>query len=253
MQRVPPMTVRRLIDRCSVQTALWAAVALCSGHSPAFAGVFEQSDTKNLPACQVSVLSSDSAALRESAMSQTCGGDHLQFALDGPKPRADLIPGASASASQSGANLAARTKPMSAQFQTTFSERFSLLMTNVKFGWAAQHDDLSGRLRTQTASVAATGSLKLDPAWLVQLGLGRELAAGPRTRTTMSSVWQPTSRGLLYTEWADTDGIKDGQLLGGRWWLIGKRLALDVAAQRAGNGSGWVNQRVGLTLSSELR
>jgi hypothetical protein len=226
-------------------------VAASMASPAAFAGtsVFERSDTSDATACHVNALGYDNATEREKALArQDCGGDHLQVKLQTADKPVATIPNSTQTAA-----LGASPGPLHAQMSTTMSERFSLFRTDVRFGWSGARNDFSGRVRTASANVAATGSVLLDPGWMLQAGLGREMAAGPRTRTTLASVWQPMYQALVYAEWAGIDGVNDGQVVGGRWWLVPRRLALDINARHAPDGSGWTDQRVAITLQRELR
>jgi hypothetical protein len=237
----------------TVLVAAWASTlataAVLSQSAVAGTSVFERSDTTDASACHVNVLGYDNAAEREKSLAQqNCGGDHLQVKLQTADKPVATIPNSTQTSALGGS-----PGPMNAQMSTTMSERFSLFRTDVHFGWAGARNDLSGRMRIASANVAATGSVMLDSNWMLQAGLGREMSTGPRTRTTLASVWQPVSQALVYAEWAGIDGVNDGQLVGGRWWLVPKRLAIDIGAKHAADGTGWSEQRVAITLQSELR
>jgi len=205
----------------------WLAVAVlgCTGISCAWAD--------GLPDCPTEPFSDVSAAQRAALLSGQCSSENSNWKLDTPR----------AKPADAGPSL------VKAQFNTGVSRQFSSLQGMLKFNWAGLRNEwVGGGLRTEQAALAAGGLIRLGDMWAVQMNLGRELTGAARSRATMASIWQPTSRGLLFAEWAGSDTGTEARRVGGRWWLVPGKLVMDVGARYMPEGVGWIDQRVGLTL-----
>jgi hypothetical protein len=112
--------------------------------------------------------------------------------------------------------------------------------------------DAGGGLRTERTVLSLGGQLRLDDSLSLQTNLGLEHAGAPRTRATVASVWQPTKMGLLFAEWAGSEAGTEARRVGGRWWLVPRKLAVDLGARYLPDGLGWVDQRVGLAFNLAL-
>lgn len=185
-----------------------------------------------MPPCSVQPFADASAADRASLIGAACGGEHIQWKLDSPRAK-PTDPGPSL---------------MKAEFNTVASERFDSLLGTLKFDWAGMRSESSGTLRTERMALAAGGLVKLGDAWWWQMNLGRELTGVPRTRAVMSGIWQPVTSGLLFAEWAGSGNRTEANRVGGRWWLMRGKLAVDFGARYLPDGSGWADHNIGLTL-----
>jgi hypothetical protein len=58
--------------------------------------------------------------------------------------------------------------------------------------------------------------------------------------------------GVLFAEWAGSEAGTEAHRVGARWWLVPRRLAVDVGARHLPDGMGWVDHRVGLAFSLSL-
>ena len=91
--------------------------------------------------------------------------------------------------------------------------------------------------------------MRLDDRWAVEANVGREMAGASRSRATLTSLWQPSRSSVLFAEWATAQRTTEMQRVGGRLWLMPKRLALDVGSSHLPDGIGWNDHRIGLTLN----
>lgn len=186
------------------------------------------------PMCPVNPFADVTPAQRDAVLAGKCSGDDSKWKLDTPRAKpADVGPSL-----------------VKAQFNTGVSTQLSSLMQgSLKFNWAGLRNEWAGSgMRTETAAFGAGGLVRMADAWALQMNVGRELTGVSRSRATMASIWQPTSQGMLFAEWAGSDAGTEARRVGGRWWLIPGKLVMDVGARYVPEGVGWIDQRVGLTL-----
>jgi hypothetical protein len=86
----------------------------------------------------------------------------------------------------------------------------------------------------------------------VQTNYGLEHTGAERSRATVASVWKPVKTGVLFAEWAGSEAGTEAHRVGGRWWLIPRKLAIDLGARHLPDGPGWVDRRIGLALDVAL-
>lgn len=209
----------------------WAAAWALGGMlaAPAWAG--------GLPDCPVAPFGEVSAAQHAAVLSGGCGYDSSRWKLETPRARpADVGPSL-----------------VKAEFSSLMSARVSSLLGSLRLDWAGMRaGDAGGGLRTERTALALGGAVRVDDSLLLQTNLGLEHTGAARTRATVSSVWQPTKAGLLFAEWAGSETGTEAHRVGGRWWLVPRKLAIDLGARYLPDGLGWVDQRVGLAVKLAL-
>jgi hypothetical protein len=184
-------------------------------------------------ACRVEPFGQQSAADGEQLLRQGCGGGHLQWNLETPRARPE----------DAGPSL------LQAQLASSVSRPLPYgLLGTLKFDWAGLRDESDGELRTERSALAAGGLVRVGDGLALQMNLGRELTE-LRSRATLTTLWQPMRSTTAFAEWAGSPTGTEAHRLGARWWLLPQRLALDVAATHSPDGSGWNDQRIGLTLA----
>jgi len=199
----------------------------------AAAGVLWTPGADAAPPCRVEPFAQETAADRARAIAQPCGGEHLLWNLSGTPRRA---------------MLSGQPNVVRAQLRSVRTHRLgSGMLASLKFNWAASGNSFSRRFSTERLALAAGGWLRIDEHLALQANIGREKTIGQRTRATVATVWQPGRAGLVFAEWAGTQDGTEMHRVGGRWWLVPRRLALDFGATSRVGGSGWEDQRIGLT------
>lgn len=186
------------------------------------------------PACTVDPFAAPAPADREAglAVAQRCGGEHLNWFVEPPDPAA----------------AARRTGVLRARIDSVRSEPLLPgLLGSVRLGWAGLGGEPTTGLRTERTVLAAGGLLRLSEDWAVRMELGRDLTADSQ-RSTVGGSWRPVSTALVFAEWSETPGPAQPQrVVGARWWLLPKLLAVDVQARY--EGGAWDGQRVGVFFS----
>jgi hypothetical protein len=182
-------------------------------------------------ACRVDPYGDSSPEERETMLDRGCGMDRLKLDVDGPRPQAtsDSTPLA----------------PVKLGADQVMTRSQGPLTTSLRMGWQGLSAS-EGRLQTEHALLAAASMLRLSPDLAVDMNVGRDLGANLRTRTTVTGLWRATDERLIFAEVAPEGGSLVGAV-GLRWWLVAKRLVLDVAARRPSDGAG-IEPRVGLAL-----
>jgi len=190
-----------------------------------------------LPDCPVAAFGDMSATQHVAMQSGACRLESARWKLETPRARpADVGPSL-----------------LRAEFSSLMSVRASSLMGALKFDWAGLRGATNdGNLRTERTAVSVGGLLRLVDNLSLQTNLGLEHVGAPRTRATVSSVWRPTKLGVLFAEWAGSDTGTEAHRVGARWWLVPRRLAVDVGARHLPDGMGWVDRRVGVAFKLPL-
>ena len=185
------------------------------------------------PPCRVEPFAHETAADRARAISQPCGGEHLLWNLTSTPRRA---------------MLSGQPNIVRAQLRSVRTQRLgSGMLASLKFNWAASGNSFARRFQTDRLALAAGGWLRIDERLALQANVGREKTSSQRTRATIATVWQPGRTGLVFAEWAGTQDGTEMHRVGARWWLVPRRLALDFGAASRVGGSGWEDQRIGLS------
>lgn len=190
-----------------------------------------------LPDCPVAAFGDVSATQHVAMQSGACRLESARWKLETPRARpADVGPSL-----------------LRAEFSSLMSVRVSSLMGALKFDWAGLRGATSdGNLRTERTAVSVGGLLRLVDNLSVHTNLGLEHAGAARTRATVSSVWRPSKLGVLFAEWAGSDAGTEAHRVGARWWVVPRRLSVDMGARYLPDGAGWVDRRVGLAFSLSL-
>lgn len=207
----------------------WAGAALLWLAAPAWAG--------GLPDCVVAPFGDVSASQHVAMQTGACRHENAHWKVETPRARP----------ADAGPSL------LRAEFSSLMSVRASSLVGSIKFDWAGLRGGAAnGSLRSERTALAVGGLLRLVDNLSLQTNLGLEHAGAPRTRATVSSVWRPTKMGVLFAEWAGSEVGTEAHRVGGRWWLVPRRFAVELGARHLPNGLGWVDHRVGLALKLKL-
>lgn len=212
----------------NVAVACWLAAALGGAHAElrASPGTLVTS-----PTCRVEPFADGNVVQYVEDVARPCSGEATNIELETPRERAG----------DSGPGL------MKAQAQRLGTRVFGPFMTTFKLA-RARGGESDLRLRTEQAVIAAGGLLRLDHALAPRAPVGRDNAGEARNRARFASLWQPQENSLLFAEWAGSNEQTDHQSIGMRWYLIHKRIAIDIAARRTPWSSGWAEPRIGLLL-----
>ncbi len=191
-----------------------------------------------MPDCPVEPFSEVSAAQRAQMLAGNCRDESSRWKVAAPRPKAQE----------------ASPTVVKAEYSALSSQRFASLLGSLKFDWSGQRqtDGRGVALNTQRAALAAGGLLRVDDDLALQMNLGMEHASVARMRATMSSMWQPTRASMLFAEWAGSEAGTESRRVGGRWWVVPRRVVVELAARQLPNGVGWVDQRIGLAFNLKL-
>ena len=202
---------------------------------PALLGAAPAAAELAAPVCRVGPFVEPTVGERTRMARQECRADNLQWAIE-PRPQQPAV---------------ATPGPLKATIERLWSDRLVAGVNGtVKFGWAGRHVMGDSGLRTDRAVVAAGSTVPLTREFWLQVNIGREVGpASARNRASMASVWQPFRSSTLVAEWAADQGAQLTRKLSGRYWLLPKRLALDLGARYEPDGLGGVDPRVGLIFS----
>ncbi|WP_309638175.1 hypothetical protein [Methylibium sp.] len=207
----------------ALQRCLAAALLLCA------ASFCVRGET--LPTCRVDPFALAAPPVeREASLRRPCGSDQLMKLHVEP-----LNP------------AAPRSGVLRARIDNVVSEGLMPgLLGSVKLSWAGLGGEPTTGLRTERALLAAGSQLRVSDDWSVQMNLGRDLVS-QRSRATAVGLWRPVEGGVLFAEWSDSRREADVQRVGARWWVMPRRLAIDVDSRH--DERGWDAYRFNLTLS----
>ncbi len=207
----------------------WAGAALLLLSAPARAA--------GVPDCSVAPFGEMSASQLVALQSGACRYESAHWKIETPRARpADVGPSL-----------------LRAEFSSLMSVHASSLTGSLKLDWAGLRGGATdGNLRSERAAMSFGGLVRVVDNLSLQTNLGVEHTGAPRTRATVSSVWRPTKMGVLFAEWAGSEAGTQAHRVGGRWWLVRRRLAIDLGARYLPDGAGWVDRRLGLALKLSL-
>jgi len=188
--------------------------------------------------CPVAPFGDVSAAQYAVSLSGDCQGENSRLKLETPR----------AKPADAGPSL------VKADFSSLSSLSFASVMGSLRFDWAGMRggEAQRGGLRSERAAVSFGGLMRLHETLALQTSLGLERTGVQRNRATVSGVWQPSKLGVLFAEWAGSEAGTEAQRVGCRWWLVPRRLAIDLGARQTPDTTGWVDQRLGLSLDLPL-
>lgn len=184
--------------------------------------------TPSTAPCRIEPFADDSAEQREALWGRSCGGEHVRLGFERAGP--------SAVRARLNSVVTERVRPPLVGIP---------LVSSIRLAWSGVGDAEGGGLRTEQGILAAASSVRLGEEWSVRANVGREIT-GSRTRTTLASIWRP-ARGLIFAEWAGSEERTEAHRVGARWWLLPKRLAIDIGARYLPDGIGWVDQGIRLS------
>lgn len=208
--------------------SLSVALAVALAATSAFA---QPPGAQTLP-CRVDPFGGESVADRASMLARGCGGERVDYRLEALRDR-PTDPGPSR---------------VAAQVDAATSQRLGDgLLGTLRMNWSAAGSEAQQHLlRTERTAWAAGTWWQLHRFWAVQMNLGREFTAEPRTRATVAGVWRPIRNAVVFAEWAGTPDATEARRVGLRWWLVRNRLALEAGARHLADGS-WADERLSLT------
>lgn len=135
----------------------------------------------------------------------------------------------------SGSNVqAAGSKPsvLRARFSQVASERFGAMLTTLKLGWTGASQPANDWRMRGGESITAGSLLQVEPRFALRAQWGLDPNQASRNRTRLAGLWAPSERRFLYAEWDQREEERtETHTLGMRWWLVPRKVALDVAAQ----------------------
>lgn len=189
------------------------------------------------PDCPVTPFGDATAQQYQAGLSGNCRAEAARWKLEAPRVKpTDAGPGL-----------------VKAEFMSLTSLRLPLLLGSVRLDWSGlRGGEMAGHPRSERAAVALGGLLRLHETLAVQTSFGLEHTGLQRSRAVVGSVWRPSKFGVLFAEWAGSEDGTEAQRVGGRWWLVPRRLSIDLGARRLPDVPGWVDQRVGLRLDLPL-
>lgn len=188
------------------------------------------------PDCPVTPFGDASPVQLEAGLSGRCQAESARWKVEAPRAKpSDVGPSV-----------------MRAEFTSLTGLRLSSLLAAFRLDWSGlRGSEAAGSPKAERAAFAMGGLVRLHDQLAVQTSVGLEHAGVQRSRATFSSVWQPSKLGVLFAEWAGSEIGTEAHRVGGRWWLVPRRLSIDLGARRGADGP-WVDQRVGLSLSLPL-
>lgn len=182
--------------------------------------------------CRVDPFGAESAAERAALLARGCGGERVDYRLESLRDQ-PTDPGPSMLAARIDA---ATTKPLADR-----------LLGTLRLNWSAAGSERGeGLLRTERTAWAAGTWWQPQRSFGLQVNVGREYTAEPRTRATFAGIWRPLRGAVLFAEWAGDAERTEGHRVGLRWWLVRHRLALEAGASRLAD-TGWVDKQVRLS------
>lgn len=189
------------------------------------------------PDCPVTPFNDASPVQFEAGLSGSCQADSTRWRVEAPRARpSDVGPSV-----------------MKAEFTSVQGLRMSSLLAAFRLDWSGlRGSEAAGSPKAERAAFAMGGLLRLHEQLAVQTSVGLENTGVQRSRATISSVWQPSKLGVLFAEWAGSELGTEAHRVGGRWWIVPRRLSIDLGARRLPDVPGWVDPRVGLSLSLPL-
>jgi hypothetical protein len=189
------------------------------------------------PDCPVTPFGDASPVQYEAGLSGRCQAESSRWKVEAPRARpTDVGPSV-----------------MKAEFTSLTGWRLSPLLAALRFDWSGlRGSEAAGNPKAERAALAMGGLLRLHDQLALQTSVGLEhTGVFQRSRATIGSVWQPSKLGVLFAEWAGSELGTEAHRVGGRWWVVPRRLSIDLGARRLPDGP-WIDQRVGLSLSLPL-
>ncbi len=189
------------------------------------------------PDCPVTPFGDASPVQFEAGLSGRCEAESARWKVEAPRAKpSDIGPSV-----------------MKAEFTSLTGWRLSSLLAAFRVDWSGlRGSEAAGNPKAERAAFAMGGLVRLHEQLALQTSVGMEHTGVQRSRATFSSVWQPSKFGVLFAEWAGSELGTEAHRFGGRWWIVPRRLSIDLGARRLPDVPGWVDPRVGLNLSLPL-
>lgn len=189
------------------------------------------------PDCPVTPFGDASAVQFEAGLSGRCQAESTRWTVEAPRARpSDVGPSV-----------------MKAEFTSLTGLRMSSLLAAFRLDWSGlRGSEAAGSPKAERAAFAMGGLVRLHKQLALQTSVGLENTGVQRSRATVSSVWQPSKLGVLFAEWAGSELGTEAHRVGGRWWIVPRRVSIDLGARRLPDVPGWVDPRVGLSFSLPL-
>ncbi len=239
--------LRGAMQRCArwaqlpiVCAALWAAAASSAqplAQTPPQAPLEVQTPTR-LPDCPVASFGDPTAEQRATMLNGNCLLESTRWKVETPRAR----------------QADPRPSQVRAQYSSLSSLKYSSsLQGSFKFDVSTFRGG-EGVMPADRAAFSLGGLYQIDSDLALQTNFGMEQQAATetRTRTTVSSLWRPFKTGFLFAEWSGSNAGTEAHRLGGRVWVVPRRIAIDLGARYVPDGPGWVDRRIGLSLNLQL-
>jgi len=199
-----PSTLARRAGRAAAWLVVVGGLA-----APALAG--------SLPACPADPFAPLAPADRDASLARPCGGEHMRWHVEPPDPIA----------------AQRRNGVLRARVESVASEPIwpGLVTGTVKASYVALGGEPASGLRTERSVLSAGGLVRLSEQWSLHSDAGRELTS-ERNLATLGGAWRSIGAGLVFAEFIAGDGGAEAHRIGARWWLLPKRLSLDLDARR---------------------
>jgi len=167
-------------------------------------------------ACAADPFAPHAPAEVDASLARPCDGEQLRWNVEPQDPVA----------------AARRTGVLRARVESVASESIwpGLITGTVKASYVALGGEPASGLRTERTVVAAGGMLRLNEAWSLHGDAGRELTS-ERNLATVGGAWRPVGAGLLFAEVIAGDRGAEAHRVGARWWLLPRRLSIDLDAR----------------------
>lgn len=186
------------------------------------------------PECPVSPFGDASLVQYQAGVIGECRGNATRWRVDAPKARAADV----------GPSL------MRAEFSSLSTWHMPSVRGTMRLDWSGMRgEDAASNQRTM---FSLGGLVKLHRTLALQTRVGVEQTDVQRNRAVVSSVWRPSPLAVLFAEWAGSEFGTESHRVGGRLWLVPRRLSFDIRLRHVPETTGWVEQRFGLSLSLPL-
>jgi hypothetical protein len=172
-------------------------------------------------ACDADADAATGVGQPEASLAPRCGGRRSDLARDSAREGGDRAP-----------PTPAASVLLRARLSRVASERFGAMLTTLRLVWSGASDAARDwRLRGRDA-VIASGLSEGEPRFALRAQFGLDANQASRSRTRRAGLRAPSERRFLYAEWDQRDDDRaETHALGMRWWVVPRRVAVELAAQ----------------------
>ncbi len=190
-----------------------------------------------MPECPVTPFGEASPVQYEAGLALRCKAEAARWHVEAPRAKpTDVGPSV-----------------MKAEFTSLTGIRLAPLLAAMRLDLSGlRGSEAAGSPKAERAALAFGGLVRLHRQLALHTSVGLERTDIQRSRATFSSVWKPSKLGVLFAEWAGTEFGTESHRVGARWWIVPRRVSIDVGARHLPEGPGWVDHRVGLAVSLPL-